>query len=78
MSMTASRLWRFFFGPVSSTKTTRIEKSLLAGHRENTASAIHVRDAAAFAASVRILLTGDLLAVRGVPQTELRGDAPAS
>ena len=53
MSMTASRLCRFSFGPVSSTKTTRESKNPFSPvTRENTASAIMCETRRAFAASV--------------------------
>ena len=54
-----------------------IEKSLLAGDAREHGVGDHVRDAARVRGVGRVLLAGDLLAGRGVPQPELRRDAPA-
>ena len=75
MSITASRLRRFSFGPLSSTNTTRESKKPFSPvMRENTASAIDVRDAARVGGVGGVLLAGDLRAGRDVPQPELGGD----
>ena len=71
MSMIARRLWRFSFGPLSSTKTIReFEESLLSGHAGEDRVGDHMRDAARVGGLGGILLTGDLLAGRDVPQTD--------
>ena len=78
MSITASRLRRFSFGPLSSTNTTRESKKPFSPvTRENTASAIMCATRRALARLGRVLLAGDLLAGRDVPEAELRGDVLA-
>ena len=54
-----------------------VEKALLAGDAREHRVGDHVRDAARVRGVGRVLLARDLLAARGVPQAELRGDAPA-
>ena len=74
MSISASRLRRFSFGPVSSTNTTRLSKKpVLAGDARKHRVGDQMRDAPRIAGLGGILLARDLLAGRDVPQA---GTAP--
>ena len=68
----ARRLWRFSFGPLSSTKTMReVEESLLSGHAGEDRISDHMGDAPRVGGFGCILFACDLLAGRDVPQTIL-------
>src|SRR6266566_1498627 len=75
--MMARRLMRRSFGPVSSTKTTRVSKyPLLSGQAFVNRVRDDVGDAAPHVRRGEILLAGELLARKHVPQTKFGLEPP--